>query len=245
MCEYPHVVVTGASSGTGRAVALCLAASGYHVFAGVRTHAGGVALHQHTPPDAGLIAPLLLDVTRPIQVMAAVRAVTAHTGPGGLAGLVNEAGTDGFGPRPAVSVTGELAVIRAFVPLLRRAESRIVLIEPDGARLTPPLAGPLTAMSATLRAELAPWPIEVTLTEPGSAGGAITRALTARRPRAASASPWFGLYDVDPASSASLRAEARGHAPRPVRCTRHASCATSWLTHVSQDPRWCDVGPSV
>ena len=76
MCEYPHVVVTGASSGTGRAVTLCLAASGYHVYAGVRTHAGGVALHQHTPPDAGLITPLLLDVTRPIQVNAAVRAVT-------------------------------------------------------------------------------------------------------------------------------------------------------------------------
>src|SRR5690242_19707138 len=110
MCEYPHVVVTGASSSTGRAVTLCLAASGFHVYAGVRTHASGVALHQHTPPDAGLITPLLLDVTRPIQVMAAVHAVTAHTGPDGLAGLVNDAGTDEFGPPPAVSVTGELAV---------------------------------------------------------------------------------------------------------------------------------------
>jgi len=45
MCEYPHVVVTGASSSTGRAVTLCLAASGFHVYAGVRTHADGVALH--------------------------------------------------------------------------------------------------------------------------------------------------------------------------------------------------------
>jgi NAD(P)-dependent dehydrogenase (short-subunit alcohol dehydrogenase family) len=237
MCEYPHVVVTGASSGTGREVTLCLAASGYHVYAGVRTHAGGIALHQHTPPDAGLITPLLLDVTRPIQVMAAVRAVTAHTGPGGLTGLVNDAGTDGFGPRPAVSVTGELAVIRSFVPLWRRALGRIVLIEPAGARRTPPFAGPLTAMSATLRAELAPWHIDVTLTEPGAAAGAITRALTAPRPRATSPSPWFGLYDLDPASSASLRAGVRARAmPRSV----HKRCFLCYfLAHT------CKPGPEV
>jgi len=237
MCEYPHVVVTGASSSTGRAVTLCLAASGFHVYAGVRTHASGVALHQHTPPDAGLITPLLLDVTRPIQVMAAVRAVTAHTGPDGLAGLVNDAGTDGFGPRPAVSVTGELAVIRAFVPLLRRAQGRIVLIEPAGARLTPPFAGPLTAVSATLRGELAPWHIDVTLTGPGAAAGAITRALTAPRPRATSPSPWFGLYDVDPASSASLRADVWARAtPRSV----HKRCFLCYfLAHA------CKPGPEV
>ena len=74
--------------------------------------------------------------------MAAVRAVTAHTGPGGLAGLVNDAGTDGLAPQPGVSVTGELAVIRAFVPLLRQAQGRIVLIEPPGPRLTPAVRGP-------------------------------------------------------------------------------------------------------
>ena len=156
MCEYPHVVVTGASSGAGRAVTLCLAASGYHVYAGVRTHASGVALHQHTPPDAGLITPLLLDVSRPIQVMAAVRAVTAHTGPGGLAGLVNDTDTDGFAPQPEVSITGDLAVIRAFVPLLRQAQGRIVLIEPVGAGYTPPVTDSLAAMSATLRGRTRP-----------------------------------------------------------------------------------------
>ena len=96
--------------------------------------------------------------------------------------------------------------------LLRRAQGRIVLIEPAGARLNSPFAGPLTAVSATLRAELARWHIDVTLTEPGAAAGAITRALTAPRPRATSPSPWFGLYDQDPASSASLRADARARA---------------------------------
>ena len=190
MCEYPHVVVTGASSSAGRAVTLCLAASGYHVYAGVRTHASGVALHQHTPPGAGLITPLLLDVSRSIQVMAAVRTVTAHTGPGGLAGLVNDAGTDGLAPQPGVSVTGELAVIRAFVPLLRQAGRR----------------------AATLRGELAPWHIDVTLAEPGTAADAVTRALTAPRPQATSASPWFGLYDLDAASSGPLRADGRARA---------------------------------
>ena len=68
MCEYPHVVVTGASSGTGRAIALRLAASGYHVYSGVRTYAGGVALHQHTPPGAGIITPLLLDSGRIVSM---------------------------------------------------------------------------------------------------------------------------------------------------------------------------------
>jgi NAD(P)-dependent dehydrogenase (short-subunit alcohol dehydrogenase family) len=192
MCEFPHVVVTGASSSAGRAVTLCLAASGYHVYAGVRAHADGIALHQHTPPGAGVITPLLLDVSRPAQVMAAARAVTAHAGLAGLDGLVNHAdldglvnhvGLDGTGQRPEVNVTAELAVTRAFVPLLCRAQGRIVMIGPPGARSTPPFASPLAAMCATLRRELAPWNIDVVLIEPEMAAGAVARTLTALRPR--------------------------------------------------------------
>jgi NAD(P)-dependent dehydrogenase (short-subunit alcohol dehydrogenase family) len=183
MCEFPHVVVTGASSSAGRAVTLCLAASGYHVYAGVRAHADGIALHQHTPPGAGVITPLLLDVSRPAQVMAAARAVTAHAGLDGLDGLVNYAGLDGTGPRPEVNVTVELAVTRAFVPLLCQAQGRIVMIGPPGVRSTPLFASPLAAMCATLRRELAPWNIDVVLIEPEMAAGAVARTLTAFRPR--------------------------------------------------------------
>jgi NAD(P)-dependent dehydrogenase (short-subunit alcohol dehydrogenase family) len=191
-CEYPHVVVTGASSGAGRAVTLCLAAGGYHVYAGVRAHAAGIALHQHTPPGAGLITPLLLDVSRPVQVMAAARAVTAHAGPAGLDGLVNHAGLDGSvnhagldgtGRRPEVNVTAELAVTRAFVPMLCQAQGRIVMIGPAGGPVDPPFASPLAAMCATLRRELAPWNIDVVLIEPEVAAGAVARILTAFRPR--------------------------------------------------------------
>jgi NAD(P)-dependent dehydrogenase (short-subunit alcohol dehydrogenase family) len=177
-CEYPHVVVTGASSGTGRAVALRLAASRYHVYAGVRAYADGITLYQHTPPGAGMITPMLLDVSRPAQVAAAARAVTSHAGqpgqpgPAGLAGLVNYADSP---------VSAQLAVTQAFVPLLRQAQARIVMIGSGGAGAAPESA--LAALCEALRQELAPWNIHIVLIEPSdslpeAAARAVTRALT-------------------------------------------------------------------
>lgn len=182
-CARSHVVVTGTSSGIGRATALGLAMAGDHVYAGVRRTADAPA-----PPPAGPgeITPLLLDVTDPAQIGAAADTVAAHTGPAGLDGLVDNAGVGLFGPleiipveqfrhQLEVNVTGQLAVTQALLPLLRRARGRIVLIGSIGARFTPPFTGPVSAsksaiatMAEALRQELAPWDIQVVVIEPAS-----------------------------------------------------------------------------
>lgn len=182
-CARSHVVVTGTSSGIGRATALELAEAGYHVFAGARRPADAPA---QPPGGPGEITPLLLDVTDPAQIGAAADAVAAHTGPAGLDGLVNNAGIGVFGPleilpieqfrlQLEVNVTGQLAVTQALLPLLRRARGRIVLIGSIGTRFTPPFTGPVSAsksaiatMADALRQELAPWDIGVVLIEPAS-----------------------------------------------------------------------------
>jgi NAD(P)-dependent dehydrogenase (short-subunit alcohol dehydrogenase family) len=182
-CARSHVVVTGTSTGIGRATALELAEAGCHVFAGARRIADAPA---PSPSGPGEITPLLLDVTDPAQIDAAAGAVAAHTGPAGLDGLVNNAGIGVFGPleilpieqfrrQLEVNVTGQLAVTQALLPLLRRARGRIVLIGSIGTRFTPPFTGPVSAsksaiatMAEALRQELAPWDIGVILIEPAS-----------------------------------------------------------------------------
>ena len=187
-CAHPHVLVTGASSGIGRATVVHLAAGGDHVYAGVRRPADGAAL-QAAARQAGApgeVTPLLLDVTDPAQIAGATRAVTEHVGAAGLAGLVNNAGIGVFGPLELtgaddfrrlldVNVTGQLAVTQAFLPLLRRARGRIVMIGSIGTRFTPPFTGPLaasksalTTLSEALRQELAPWDVRVVVVEPAS-----------------------------------------------------------------------------
>jgi NAD(P)-dependent dehydrogenase (short-subunit alcohol dehydrogenase family) len=180
---HAHIVVTGTSSGIGRATALRLAAGGHHVYAGVRRPTDAPS-----PPAAssGEITPLPLDVTDPAQISAAADTVAGHTGTAGLTGLVNNAGIGVFGPLELipvdevrrlleVNVTGQLAVTQALLPLLRRARGRIVLIGSIGARFTPPFVGPLAAsksalatLGEALRQELAPWDIRVVLVEPAS-----------------------------------------------------------------------------
>jgi NAD(P)-dependent dehydrogenase (short-subunit alcohol dehydrogenase family) len=84
-------VVTGTSSGIGRATALRLAEDGWHVFAGVRRPADGESLRRAARSGAE-ITPLLMDVTDADQIKLAAATVDEHVGPAGLTALVDNAG---------------------------------------------------------------------------------------------------------------------------------------------------------
>jgi len=177
-CTLRHVVVTGASTGIGRATAVRLAAAGWHVYAGVRALADA--------PVAETITPLLMDVTNAEQIGDSVETVAGHVGVAGLNALVDNAGIGVAVPMELVpleslrwqlevNVVGQVAVTQAFLPLLRQARGRLVIIGSIGDRFTPPFGGPLASSKAAIasiadafRQELAPWGIDVVLLEPAS-----------------------------------------------------------------------------
>jgi NAD(P)-dependent dehydrogenase (short-subunit alcohol dehydrogenase family) len=182
MAKRGAVVVTGSSTGIGRACAVHLGAAGFRVFAGVRRPADGDALRDEAP-DA--IEPLLLDVTDEGQIEAAADRVGEVTG-GRLAGLVNNAGIALGGPleilpvaefrhQLEVNLVGQVAVTKALLPQLRAARGRIVLMSSIGGRLAVPYLWPynaskwgLEAIGDALRVELRPFGVEVSLIEPGA-----------------------------------------------------------------------------
>jgi NAD(P)-dependent dehydrogenase (short-subunit alcohol dehydrogenase family) len=177
------VVVTGASSGIGRASALLLDSKGYRVFAGVRKEEDARELSRD---GSDRLVPIILDVTDSGQIEAAREQVAEAAGPAGLAGLVNNAGVGDGGPIETldlddfrrvieVNLIGQLAVTQAFLPLLRRAKGTVVFIASIGGRIASPFMSPyntskfaVEALGESLRAEVAPWEIDVAVVEPGS-----------------------------------------------------------------------------
>jgi NAD(P)-dependent dehydrogenase (short-subunit alcohol dehydrogenase family) len=74
-----------------------------------------------------------------------------------------------------VNVVGQLRVLQAFLPALRRARGRVVLMGSIGGRSALPFLGAyamskfaLEAMADSLRVELAPFGMHVSIVEPGT-----------------------------------------------------------------------------
>jgi NAD(P)-dependent dehydrogenase (short-subunit alcohol dehydrogenase family) len=184
----PHsgtVVITGASTGIGRATALRLPRSRFDVLAGVRREEDGADLRAQD----GRIEPVLVDVTDAGQIAN----LAARVGAAPLAGLVNNAGIAVAGPLEGVpinlvrrqyevNVFGLLAVTQALLDPIRAGQGRIVNIGSIGGRINTPFVGPYSSskaavrsLSAALRRELRPWDIRVALVEPGALDTPIWR----------------------------------------------------------------------
>jgi NAD(P)-dependent dehydrogenase (short-subunit alcohol dehydrogenase family) len=183
MAERGGVLVTGASTGIGRACALELHRLGYRVFAGVRKPADGERL---VAAASERLTPVILDVTRLDTITAAAAEIDAALGATPLVGIVNNAGVGVGGPLEylplgdlkwqfEVNVFGQMAVTQAFLPRLRASRGRIVNIGSIGGRVSQAFMGPycaskfaLSALTFSLREELRPWGVQATIIEPGA-----------------------------------------------------------------------------
>src|SRR3954454_151692 len=181
--ESGAVVVTGASTGIGRATALFLDQKGFRVFAGVRKQADAESLAED---GSDRLTPITIDVTKDSSIASARDEVENAVGKDGLVGLVNNAGIGDGGPVETidldvlrnvleVNLVGQVAVTQAFLPLIREAPGTIVFIASIGGRIASPFMSPyntskfaIEALGESLRQELAPWKIDVVVVEPGS-----------------------------------------------------------------------------
>lgn len=174
------VLVTGASTGIGQAIADRLATEGFNILAGVR-RSGPAGTLADVPPGC---EPIELDVTSTDNVSAVVRHMEARF-PQGLFALINNAGmappsaveltdVDEFRRVLEVNTVAPLRLIQACLPLLRRGRGRIVNMSSMNGTVSLPIVGAysaskfaLEALSTALRVELRPWNIPVTVIRPG------------------------------------------------------------------------------
>jgi NAD(P)-dependent dehydrogenase (short-subunit alcohol dehydrogenase family) len=173
----PLALITGASTGIGRATALRLTAGGWTVLAGVRDTAAGERLQADASASAGAgggavagrLIPIALDVTDAAQIAAASERVNAEaaragvSSRGGLDALVNNAGIGVGGPLELlaqedlrrqfdVNVFAQVAVTQALLPALRRAGGRIVFVSSIGGRVTMAFTAPYAASKHAIEA---------------------------------------------------------------------------------------------
>ncbi|MEW9874142.1 oxidoreductase [Arthrobacter sp. HS15c] len=190
-------LITGCSTGLGRALAQAVLAHGHNAVVTARNPATLEDLAA-AYPDTALALPL--DVTDRDQISAVVQEAAARFG--GVGVLVNNAG---YGYRAAVeeaddadirqlfdtNVFGAVDMIKAVLPGMRANRSGSILnISSIGARITPAGSGyysatkaALEGLSGSLRNELRPLGISVTVVEPGAfrtdfAGRSLTQSAT-------------------------------------------------------------------
>jgi len=183
------VVVTGASTGIGRAAVASAVRGGAHVFASVRKQADADSLKSEF---GEAVTPLLFDVADEPAVRAGATQVAQALGDRRLFGLVNNAGiavpgpllhldTDELRRQFEINLMGVHNVTRAFADMLgadearKGAPGRIIMISSVGGQNGSPFVGPYSASkfalegySQSLRRELMLYGIDVIVIGPGA-----------------------------------------------------------------------------
>jgi NAD(P)-dependent dehydrogenase (short-subunit alcohol dehydrogenase family) len=181
------VLITGASSGIGKATVAALLKRNYRVFGTIRQESHASDLKNEFGSQ---FFPLLLDVRDGETVINAAKAVKETLDGSGLRALINNAGVTVQGPLMHfplkefqelfdINVFGPLRLIQAFLPLLgaqrpsKTAPGRIINVSSVAGKLSYPFLGAyaaskhaLEAMSDALRRELMIYGIDVIVIEP-------------------------------------------------------------------------------
>jgi len=177
--QRKNVIVTGASRGIGRHVAIKLVEAGFHVFAGVRSPDAAESLNALKIEN---LSPVTLDITNSADINAISEVFAGRE----LHGLVNNAGIAALGPLEflpleeirsefEVNLFGHIAMIQTFLPHLRTGHGRIINISSISGFVGFPFFSAYAAskfalegMSDSLRRELKPIGVAVSLIQPGN-----------------------------------------------------------------------------
>ncbi len=154
------VVITGTSTGIGRAIALFLDKKGYQVFAGVRTEKDAESLKQAA---SGNLTPIIMDITKAQEIKSASEFVSLAISDEGLFALINNAYAGVDGPLECIpiddirrnfeiNVIGQIAVTQAFLPMLRKAKGRIINISAICGRFAIPYRSLLSTSKIAIEA---------------------------------------------------------------------------------------------
>ncbi|HMN69813.1 MAG TPA: SDR family oxidoreductase [Bdellovibrionales bacterium] len=175
-----EILISGASTGIGRASAIHMARLDHSVWAGVRTQK---SFDEISRLNVRGLHPVFLDVCDEASIVACLRLIGKEAGI--LHALVNNAGIAVGGPVEGVplqdwrrqfevNLFGQIRVIQAALPMLRESKGRIVNLSSISGKVAAPFLGPYAAskyafeaVSDSLRRELAPLGVSVSVVEPG------------------------------------------------------------------------------
>ncbi len=175
-----EILISGASTGIGRAAAVHMARKGHAVWAGVRSQKSFDDVRKLNVQG---LRPVSLDVTDEKSINGCVSEIKKTSGI--LHALVNNAGIVVGGPIEAVTmedwrhqfevnVFGQIRVTQLCLPMLRESKGRIVNISSIAGKISSPFMGPycaskfaLEGISDSLRREVRRHGIQVSIVEPG------------------------------------------------------------------------------